>query len=239
MNGSRRGVLMDGARIVLGLGLGYLVLAGTAGCTSAPPPDETGWLDLLLEDRALKDQFFREAPDSPIPIERRGALLPINYYAPDQAYRVPAALEVSPDEEIFEIPYSTGEIFPMQRVGVLKFALNGQPMQLAALAEAPVRSIEALFIMFKDETNDAGTYGGGRYIELPRTATGHYELDFNRAFNPNCYYDESWECPVPPRENWLPVPIPAGEQLAPGFAAPHSAPPSTESDTAATPPSQP
>ena len=50
MNGSRRGVLMDGARIVLGLGLGYLVLAGTAGCTSAPPPDESGWLDLLLED---------------------------------------------------------------------------------------------------------------------------------------------------------------------------------------------
>jgi uncharacterized protein (DUF1684 family) len=127
----------------------------------------------------------------------------------------------------------------MQRVGVLKFAINGQPMQLAALAEAPVRSIEALFIMFKDDTNDSDTYGGGRYIELPRTATGHYELDFNRAFNPNCYYDESWECPVPPRENWLSVPIHAGERLAPGFGVPYSASPQTENDTPAPPTDQP
>ena len=239
MNGSDQNVLSRRARRLGGLALVCLGLAMHTACTSAPPPDEAGWLDQLVEDRALKDQFFREASDSPIPVERRGALLPINYYPPDQNYRVPAALEVALEEEIFEIPYSTGEIFPMQRVGVLKFALNGQPMQLAALAEAPVRSIEALFIMFKDDTNDSGTYGGGRYIELPRTATGHYELDFNRAFNPNCYYDESWECPVPPRENWLPVPIPAGEQLAPGFLTPHSAPPSTDSDTAATPSSQP
>lgn len=221
-------------RRLSGLAFVCLWLTIHAACMSAPPPDESGWLDQLLEDRALKDQFFREAGDSPIPVERRGALLPINYYPPDPTYRVPAALEVSPEEEIFEIPYSTGEIFPMQRVGVLKFALNGQPMQLAALAEAPVRSVEALFIMFKDDTNDTETYGGGRYIELPRTATGHYELDFNRAFNPNCYYDESWECPVPPRENWLPVPIPAGEQLAPGFLTSYDSPSLTDSVTAAT-----
>ncbi len=239
MDGGKPNGLSGSARIVGGLVLACLVLAAHVGCTSAPPPDETGWLERLLEERELKDQFFREAPDSPIPVERRGALLPIHYYAPDQAYRVPAALEVSLDEEIFDMPFSTGEVFPMQRVGILKFALNGQPMQLSALAEAPVRSIETLSIMFKDNTNDSDTYGGGRYIELPRTATGHYELDFNRAFNPNCYYDESWECPVPPRENWLTVPIPAGERLAPGFGSPHSAPPSTERDTAATPPSQP
>ena len=188
---------------------------------SAPPPDESGWRVTLLEDRQLKDRFFAESSESPIPIERRGALLPINYFEPDPAYRVPAALEVALDQPIFDIPFSTGQIFPMQRVGILKFALNGQPLQLSALAEAPVQSVESLFIMFKDETNSSETYGGGRYIELPRTLTGHYELDFNRAFNPNCYYDESWECPVPPRENWLPVAIPVGERLAPGFDAPH------------------
>jgi hypothetical protein len=239
MAGSRLDTLRQHARPAGVLALACLVLATTTACTSAPPPDESGWLEQLVDDRGLKDKFFREASDSPIPAERRGALLPINYYEPDQAFRVPAALEVSPEEEIFEIPYSTGEIFPMQRVGVLKFAINGQPMQLAALAEAPVRSIEALFIMFKDDTNDSDTYGGGRYIELPRTATGHYELDFNRAFNPNCYYDESWECPVPPRENWLSIPIQAGERLAPGFGVPPSAPPETENDTPAPPTHQP
>ena len=202
------------------VGVFCVAVALTVGC-SAPPPDESSWIELLVEDRSLKDDFFEESPSSPIPIERRGALLPINYYEPDLTYRVPAALEVSPEQPVFQIPFSTGQIFPMQRVGILKFAINGQPMALSALAETPVRSVESLFIMFKDNTNDSETYGGGRYIELPRTLTGHYELDFNRAYNPNCYYDESWECPVPPRENWLTIPIPAGERLAPGYDVPH------------------
>ena len=203
-----------------GVGVFCVAIVLAVGC-SAPPPDESSWLDVLVEDRNLKDDFFRESPSSPIPVDRRGALLPINYYEPDPTYRVPAALEVSPEQPVFQIPFSTGQIFPMQRVGILKFAINGQPMTLSALAETPVRSVESLFIMFKDDTNDTETYGGGRYIELPRTLTGHHELDFNRAYNPNCYYDESWECPVPPRENWLTVPIPSGERLAPGYDAPH------------------
>ena len=191
-------------------------LAALAAC-SAPPPDESLWLSRLEEDREVKDRFFREAPDSPILVERRGALLPLHYYDPDPLYRVPAALEVAPEQPIYEIPTSTGVIRPMQRVGVLEFALNGEPMRLSALAEAPVRSIESLFIMFKDPTNETETYAGGRYLDLPRTASGLYDLDFNRVYNPYCYYNEDYDCPYPPRENWLTAPVPAGERLAPGY----------------------
>ena len=193
------------------------LLAATAAC-SAPPPDESLWLTRLEEDRALKDRFFREAPDTPIRLERRGALLPLRYFDPDPLYRVPAALEVAPEQPIYEIPTSTGVVRPMQRVGVLEFALNGEPMRLSALAEAPVRSVESLFIMFKDPTNEEDTYAGGRYLDLPRTASGLYDLDFNRAYNPYCYYNEEYDCPYPPRENWLTAPVPAGERLAPGYA---------------------
>lgn len=200
-------------RAVLAGGL----LVAPAAC-SAPPPDESLWLTRLEEDRALKDRFFREAPETPIRIERRGALLPLRYFDPDPLYRVPAALEVSPEQPIYEIPTSTGVIRPMQRVGVLEFALNGEPMRLSALAEAPVRSVESLFIMFKDPTNEEDTYAGGRYLDLPRTASGLYDLDFNRAYNPYCYYNEEYDCPYPPRENWLTAPVPAGERLAPGYA---------------------
>ena len=186
------------------------------GCT-APPPDESGWLEALLLDRELKDTQFREATDSPVPIERRGTLLPIRYYDPDPDYRVPAALEVSPEQPVFNIPTSTGEIRLMQQVGTLKFAVNGQPIALSALAETPVRSIDSLFIMFKDATNQSETYPGGRYLDLPRTLTGHYELDFNRAYHPYCYYNEDFDCPYPPPENRLTLAIPAGERLAPGM----------------------
>ena len=193
-----------------------LIVATLVGCT-APPPDESGWNEVLLEDRQLKDQFFREAPDTPILLDRRGTLLPLHYYAPDSSYRTPAALEGSPEQPIFNIPTSTGVIRPMQRVGVLEFALRGKPMRLSALAETPVRSIDSLFIMFKDPTNETETYAGGRYLDLPRTASGLYDLDFNRAYNPYCYYNEGYDCPYPPRENWLEESVPAGERLAPGY----------------------
>ncbi len=91
---------------------------------------------------------------------------------------------MAPEQPIYEIPTSTGVIRPMQRVGVLEFALNGEPMRLSALAEAPVRSIDSLFIMFKDPTNEADTYAGGRYMDLPRTASGLYDLDFKPRLQP-------------------------------------------------------
>ena len=211
-----------------------LALVALAGCGSAPPPDESSWLENLLQDRQMTDELFR-GPNSPVPIERRGTLLPVRYYEPDSAFRVPAALEVSPDQPVYQVPTSTGEIRPMQRVGILKFALKGEPIQLSALAETPVRSIDALFIMFKDATNGSETYAAGRYLELPRTGTGHYDLDFNRAFHPTCYYNETYDCPYPPPENRLTIAIPAGERLAPdmGGYGPGIVPPPPDDDASA------
>ena len=42
---------------------------------------------------------------------------------------------------------------------------------------------------FSDLTSGTETYPAGRFIDLDRTATGLYELDFNRAYNPYCYYN--------------------------------------------------
>jgi uncharacterized protein (DUF1684 family) len=38
------------------------------------------------------------------------------------------------------------------------------------------------------------------------------EIDFNYAYNPSCAYSPRWACPLAPQENWLPVPIRAGEK---------------------------
>ena len=53
---------------------------------------------------------------------------------------------------------------------------------------------------FTDATSNKETYGGGRYLELTKTPTGLYDLDFNRAYHPYCLFNPSFECPVPPRE---------------------------------------
>lgn len=192
--------------------LGAVALA--AAC-SPPPPDEAGYIDRLLKDRAEKDAFFASDPESPVPLDRRSWMLPIRYYEPDLAYRVPARLNVSAEQPVFEIPTSTGQLRSMQRVGTLEFTLNGEVRTLAALVELPVQGATRLFIPFRDETSGTETYPAGRYLDLDRTPTGIYDLDFNRAYHPTCYYDEQFDCPYPPPENRLSTPVRAGERLPP------------------------
>jgi uncharacterized protein (DUF1684 family) len=70
-----------------------------------------------------------------------------------------------------------------------------------------------LFVPFADHTSGTETYQAGRYMELDPTATGIYVVDFNVAYNPYCYYSPEYDCPFPPKENRLDVPIRAGEKI--------------------------
>jgi uncharacterized protein (DUF1684 family) len=59
------------------------------------------------------------------------------------------------------------------------------------------------------------TYGAGRYLDLDltdRAPNGRWILDFNKAYNPWCVYSQDYACPFVPPENWLEVPINAGEK---------------------------
>lgn len=152
---------------------------------------------------------------SPVPQARRPTLLPLRYYEIDPSYNVPAALRISEDRPVFEMPTSTGTLRRMERVGVLEFVLNGQPMTLAAFVEEGTRRIETLFVPFADQTTGTETYSAGRYLDLHPTATGIYAIDFNRAYNPYCAYNDTYECPFPPPSNRLKLAVRAGEK-APG-----------------------
>jgi uncharacterized protein (DUF1684 family) len=70
-----------------------------------------------------------------------------------------------------------------------------------------------LFVPFSDLTSGTETYQAGRYMNLEPTGSGVYIVDFNTAYHPYCYYNASYECPLPPAENRLQVPIRAGERL--------------------------
>ena len=67
---------------------------------------------------------------------------------------------------------------------------------------------------FSDLTSGTETYRGRPLSSISiATPTGIYELDFNRAYIPYCYYNPTYECPFPPRENRLKIPIRAGERI--------------------------
>ena len=195
--------------------LTVFLTSGLVGLACSPPrPDEERYLQQLIEDREIKDQKFGGL-GSIVPLDRRSWMVPLRYYEPDVTYRVPAQLSVGEEQPTFEIPTSTGQLRTMRRVGTLEFVLKGEPMTLSALVEIPAQNADHLFVPFRDETSGSETYPAGRYLDLPNTRTGIYDLDFNRAYHPYCYFSEEYECPFPPPENRLATAIRAGERLPP------------------------
>jgi uncharacterized protein (DUF1684 family) len=188
-----------------------LVLTSCGG--GAPPTNDADYLKQLQATRATKDAEFRTALDSPIPRDKVDQLLPLSYFPPDPAYVAPASLKLASDREVVDMPTSTGEVRKEERVGVLEFTLNGQPLTLSAFVEAGSKDVNRLFVPFRDLTSGTETYQAGRYLDLDRTPTGLYNIDFNRAYHPYCYYSSKFDCPYPPAENRLAIPIRAGERL--------------------------
>lgn len=185
-------------------------------CSSGPsaPADEASYLQKEIARREARDQQFREEKD-PIPADKRNVLLPLRYYPPDASYTVAAALRLGQERPVVLMPTSTGTIRKYERVGVLEFTFQGQSLSLGAYIEAGTREIEGLFVPFVDATSGKETYPAGRYLDIPPTTTGLYEIDFNKAYNPYCAYNATYECPYPPPSNRLKVEIRAGEK-APG-----------------------
>jgi len=196
-----------------------LVACAAAACTSGPPPpvDELPYEEQLRADRAAKDQYLRTDRRSPLLPEDRAAFSGLPYYPIDPAMRVPARLreEKADPPVIIALPTSQATFDRMRRVGALAFTIDGSAYTLTAFADADARTITRLFVPFGDLTSGLETYQGGRYLDLDRTASGTYDLDFNRAYHPYCVYNPGWLCPVPPRENRLQVAIRAGERLPP------------------------
>ena len=72
-----------------------------------------------------------------------------------------------------------------------------------------------LFLPFTDRTSGIETYLAGRYVDLQGEPGGLYVLDFNEAYNPPCSFNPYTTCPIPLKENVLPVKILAGEKAYP------------------------
>jgi uncharacterized protein (DUF1684 family) len=179
-----------------------------AACT----PREVPYDEEIATHRAQYDEFMQSSK-SPVPKAERAAFKPLNYFPVDAAYRVPASFTAVEADDYLEMDTSDGARRRMRRIGTLAFTLKGTRHALTAFVDAKENDTRRLFVPFGDLTAGTETYPGGRYLDLDRMASGVYDLDFNRAYHPYCYYNPEYVCPVPPRENRLPVPIRAGEKL--------------------------
>ena len=160
--------------------------------------------------RREKDRFFGRSHESPLSHDQRHSFKGLRYFDDDPAYRFEVPLEPEPTHVVEPVETSDGSTNQLDRAGRLRFRVGDREANLLAYEQG-----HGLFIPFRDRTSGRETYGAGRYVEAQPLEGGRYLLDFNRAYNPYCAYNENWSCPLPPRENWLDVEIRAGEQTFP------------------------
>jgi uncharacterized protein (DUF1684 family) len=174
------------------------------------------YVTMIEAIRREKDFFFREDRDSPIPAHERPSLTGLAYFPVDAKYRVRARLVRDPNPQRVVLATSKGVPREMSRVGFFEFEVEGTRQRLAAYKAVPQpghhHEDRSLFLPFRDGTSGKESYGAARYLDVEELRTDEYVIDFNVAYNPFCAYSDDYVCPFPPRENWLTIPIRAGEK---------------------------
>ena len=95
--------------------------------------------------------------------------------------------------------------------GVVEFTLLGQTLRLRPFTTRPKR----FYFVFRDASSGQETYEAARFVYSNLLDDGTTVIDFNQAYNPPCAFNPYTTCPIPLKENRLPVKILAGEKAYP------------------------
>lgn len=180
--------------------------------------EKQDYIKEINTQRSKKDAFFKYSDDSPLSFEKKSVFSGLNYFKIDPAYKVSASVEWIENPEMLYLQNSIGEEMRVYPYARLSFEIEGQRMSLLAFRHFDLwmyfRESGYVFLPFKDKTNNELTYSMGRYIdiELKNGEESEVFIDFNKAYNPFCAYNENVVCPYPPVENHLDVKVPAGEK---------------------------
>lgn len=175
---------------------------------------DAAYTKTIRKHRKHYKQEFLEDPRAPL---NRKGIKKLRFYEPDTSYRVMSVFERDTMAEPFDMPTYSGITKPYVKYGTATFRLKDTTLQLAVYQSLRLIRMpqyrDYLFLPFKDATNGATTYGGGRYLDIQKSAIedGKLLIDFNKSYNPWCAYSDGYNCPVPPLANHLPVAIEAGE----------------------------
>jgi len=123
-------------------------------------------------------------------------------------YRIPGEYRKYDVDRMLSLQRKNAANYDAQPGGEVSFIINNLECSLVVFVE----SEGELFTLFNDLSNGQETYSSGRYLVLDPPQEGNVILDFNRAYNPPCAFTPHATCPLPPEQNRLKIPIPAGEK---------------------------
>lgn len=137
------------------------------------------------------------------------------FFEADEAYRVKARFEATPNSKPFPLGTSKGTTRLYKRIGILHFELKEEKHTLEAYLRVQTFSMPGqktyVFLPLIDKTTGESTYGAGRYLHYEGIPEGtEWVIDFNKLYNPYCAYSDRYECPQVPEPNHLPIAIEAG-----------------------------
>lgn len=180
---------------------------------------QRGSPEYLAEIKRYQDELnasYRNPEESPLEPEDLASFPGLPFFPVNEKYRVEARFVRTPGSKPFKMATSTGRLPIYEKYGEAHFELDGKQVVIPIYQNHELRETEEyknyLFLPFKDLTNGKSSYGGGRYVELSIPQGNTIVIDFNKAYNPYCAYSARYSCPIPPKENRIPLAIPAGVQ---------------------------
>lgn len=147
---------------------------------------------------------------------RRTGFVGIDYFDIDPSWRIEAQWVAFEQPRMLPITNVLGQTTPMSAPGKAVFTRDGRTLELLPVLDGGPD--DPLFFIIADETNGVETYGASRFLYAAPPKDGKVILDFNRAQNPPCAFTPFATCPLPPKENRLPIRVTAGEKIYLGEA---------------------
>lgn len=204
--------VLTGHKVVFRAEPGAAVFLGDQRVTTAElrpdtpgPPDvlRVGDFSMLVIKRGRRYGIRLRDKNSEFRRKFRGC----KWFPVDAAYRVEAKFVPYQPPKPVPILNILGDTEYHQSPGYAEFEIAGKRCRLE-----PVLDNGRLWFIFKDQTSGKETYGAGRFLYADPPQNGIVVLDFNKAYNPPCAFNPYTTCPLPPKQNHLPVPVRAGEK---------------------------
>lgn len=173
---------------------------------------DEGYIKTIEKYREERHTFFKRGSESPLNDVDKKKFKGLNYYPVNPEFRVNARLTPFQNQTRITIPTSDNQEKTYIRYAFAEFELNEQMQKVLLLKPVDDENPNAIFLAFSDSTSGEETYGGGRYLDLESNSNSRIIIDFNKAYNPFCVFNDKYSCPFPPKENHLSVAVKAGEK---------------------------
>ena len=168
----------------------------------------------LTEYQRQVNNYFKDASVSPLKPKDLKNFQGLDFFEFDSKYIVKAKIKETKESLPFKMKTTTDIPADVRKYADLFFQITDKEFELSVYENLEYEGVEGyenyLFLPFLDNTNGNETYGGGRYLDLFLNGTDSIIIDFNKAYNPKCVYDENFSCPIVPRKNFLNTRIEAG-----------------------------